>query len=93
MQWHVLLFALEKGIPEYHMGSGAHYKKKFGGDLVPFERWYRSFSTLACVGRTALKHYIRTKQRVLGRLKLTLRGGPTGQRGVTSPPVRAGGSC
>jgi hypothetical protein len=77
MQWNVLLFALEQGIPEYHMGSGAHYKKKFGGALVPFERWFKPFSALARVGRTALRHYIRAKQRVLGRLKLTLRSGVT----------------
>lgn len=74
LQWHVMLFALEKGIPEYHMWSGAHYKKKFGGELRPVERWFKAFSPLARVGRAALKRYVEAKRRGLGRLKRTLYG-------------------
>src|SRR5215510_6881264 len=66
LQWHAMLFALERGIPHYYMGGGGTFKKKFGGVPVPVERWFKAFSPLARAGRIIFKQAFRTKQRLLG---------------------------
>lgn len=69
LQWHVMLFALERGIPIYDMGGGGTFKKKFGGTETLVERWFKTLSPTARVSRWAYKHYFRTRQRFLGQLK------------------------
>lgn len=78
LQWNVMLFALESGIPLYNMGGGGYFKEKFGGRKVAVERWFKPLSPLARAGRTAFKHYVRSRQRILGyvRQSFSARGEP-----------------
>lgn len=69
IHWTAMRFALERGIPTYNMSGGGSFKPKFGGRLVPTERWFRALSPFARVGRIALKRYVQARQRLLGRLK------------------------
>lgn len=69
LHWNAMLFALERGIPAYNMCGGGSFKPKFGGRQVAVQRWFKASSALGRIGRTAFKHYVRARQRVLGRLK------------------------
>src|SRR5574337_883644 len=68
VQWGAMLFALERKIPLYNMCGGGSFKPKFGGVMVPFDRWFKPLSPMARIGRKAFHHYVKTRQRLLGLL-------------------------
>ena len=76
LHWNAMLFALGKGIPIYNMCGGGSFKPKFGGTQIVIERWFKTLSPLARMGRTAYKHYTTARQRVLGELRRTFAGNP-----------------
>jgi hypothetical protein len=52
LQWGVIEFAVEKGIPFYNMcGGKSQFKDKFGGSDVPYRTYYRSFIPGLAVAR------------------------------------------
>jgi len=79
LQWHAMLFALEMGIPTYHMGGGGTFKEKFGGENVVIARWFKTRSAWAALGRAALKRYVSSRQRALGGLRRLVAPRPAGR--------------
>lgn len=80
LHWHAMLFALERGIPEYHMGGGGAFKRKFGGTEAALERWFKPLTPLAAIGREAFRRLVRARQRALGTLdRLSGRDGRAGR--------------
>lgn len=52
LQWEVIRFAVERGIPAYNMcGGTSQFKNKFGGEDVPYDTYHRSALPLMQVAR------------------------------------------
>jgi hypothetical protein len=62
-------FAAERAIPVYDMSGVSRFKAKFGGTATVIQRWYKALTPLARLARPGYQRYIRTRQRVLGRLR------------------------
>ncbi|HMH50454.1 MAG TPA: GNAT family N-acetyltransferase [Candidatus Acidoferrum sp.] len=68
LHWRAMCVAAERAIPLYNMSGVGRFKAKFGGTAVTVERWYKTFTPLARLGRFAYQRYVGARQRMLGGL-------------------------
>jgi len=72
MHWSVLEWALKRGLTAYNMCGPGKFKQKFGGELVPTQRWQKYYSPMARWGRAAYAGFHGVRTRIRGRLNRPL---------------------
>ncbi len=69
IQWRVMTFAAERGIPLYDMCGGGDFKAKFGAQVVPRIRWHKALTASARIARELYKSFWFGRREILRRLR------------------------
>ena len=70
LHWSAMSLAGQRGIEKYHLGGGINpFKLKFGGSVVEYHRWFKSFSSVAKAARIGYYTYQKGRQAFLGFLQ------------------------
>lgn len=69
LHWHAMRYWKERGIARYDLGGFMDYKRKYGGEEVSIPGFRRSRSPLISALRSAAPQAMRSKQRLVGRLR------------------------
>lgn len=66
--WETIRYWHAHGALRYDMGGAGDYKAKYGGIEVPTYHFYRSRYRVFTLGRSVIRHMVRARQVLVGRL-------------------------
>ncbi len=68
MVWSAMEWAVKHGLTACNLCGPGKFKQKFGGELVPTQRWQKYYSPMARWGRAAYARFHGVRTRIRGRL-------------------------